>query len=157
MQKVLSGRYVMICREIPVIPSGVKTKGKTTMNIGKLMTATGQLVDDLENLLVDLQCDNVDRPSNDSDAEMDTRDAVTRELRTIYNRFEAKVRQAIGEINATDSRIDALVDCLIDGIEMNYSTHEAWRKVATEILALNGNDRVPDESKGLPEEDWRPE
>ena len=29
MQKVLSGRYVMICREIPVIPSGVKTKGKT--------------------------------------------------------------------------------------------------------------------------------
>ena len=117
----------------------------------------GQLVDDLENLLVDLQCDNVDRPSNDSDAEMDTRDAVTRELRTIYNRFESKVRQAIGEINATDSRIDALVDCLIDGIEMNYSTHEAWRKVATEILALNGNDRVPDESKGLPEEDWRPE
>ena len=56
-----------------------------------------------------------------------------------------------------NSRIDALVDCLIDGIEMNYSTHEAWRKVATEILALNGNDRVPDESKGLPEEDWRPE
>lgn len=46
----------MICREIPVIPSGVKTKGKTTMNIGKLMTATGQLVDDLENLLVDLEC-----------------------------------------------------------------------------------------------------
>ena len=66
-------------------------------------------------------------------------------------------REAVGEINATDSRIDALVDCLIDGIEMNYSTHEAWRKVATEILALNGNDRVPDESKGLPEEDWRPE
>ena len=29
MQKVLSGRRVMICREIPVIPSGVKTKGKT--------------------------------------------------------------------------------------------------------------------------------
>ena len=57
MQKVLSGRRVMICREIPVIPSGVKTKGKTTMNIGKLMTATGQLVDDLENLLVDLECD----------------------------------------------------------------------------------------------------
>ena len=127
------------------------------MNIGKLMTATGQLVDDLENLLVDLQCDGVDRPGNDSDAEMDTRDAVTRELRTIYTRFEAKVRQAVGEINATDSRIDSLVDCLIDGIEMNYSTHEAWRKVATEILALNGNDRVPDESKGLPEEDWRPE
>ena len=95
MQKVLSGRRVMICREIPVIPSGVKTKGKTTMNIGKLMTAMGQLVDDLENLLVDLQCDNVDRPSNDSDAEMDTRDAVTRELRTIYNRFEAKVCQAV--------------------------------------------------------------
>ena len=47
----------MICREIPVIPSGVKTKGKTTMNIGKLMTATGQLVDYLENLLVDLECD----------------------------------------------------------------------------------------------------
>ena len=56
MQKVLSGRRVMICREIPVIPSGVKTKGKTTLNIGKLMTATGQLVDDLENLLVDLEC-----------------------------------------------------------------------------------------------------
>ena len=127
------------------------------MNIGKLMTATGQLVDDLENLLVDLQCDGVNRPSNDSDAEMDTRDAVTRELRTIYNRFEAKVHQAVGVINATDSRINSLVDCLIDGIEMNYSTHEAWRKVATEILALNGNDRVPDESKGLPEEDWRPE
>ena len=46
----------MICREIPVIPSGVKTKGKTTMNSGKLMTATGHLVDDLENLLVDLEC-----------------------------------------------------------------------------------------------------
>ena len=125
------------------------------MNIGKLLTATGQYVDDLENLLVDLQCDGADRPYNDSDAEMETRDAVTRELRTIYNRFEAKVRQAVGEINATDSRIDSLVDCLIDGIEMNYSTHEAWRKVATEILALNGNDRVPDENKGLPEEDWR--
>ena len=26
------------------------------MNIGKLMTATGHLVDDLENLLVDLEC-----------------------------------------------------------------------------------------------------
>ena len=127
------------------------------MNIGELLTATGQYVDDLEKLLGNLECDSVDRPYNDSDAEMETRDAVTRELRTIYNRFEAKVRQAVGEINATDSRIDALVDCLIDGIEMNYSTHEAWRKVATEILALNGNDRVPDESKGLPEEDWRPE
>ena len=125
------------------------------MNIGKLLTATGQYVDDLEKLLGDLECDDVDRPYNDSDAEMETRDAVTRELRTIYNRFEAKVRQAVGEINATDSRIEALVDCLIDGIEMNYSTHEAWRKVATEVLALNGNDRVPDENKGLPEEDWR--
>ena len=125
------------------------------MNIGKLMTATGQLVDDLEKLLGDLECDDVDRPYNDSDAEMETRDAVTRELRTIYNRFMAKGREAVGEINATDSRIDALVDCLIDGIEMNYSTHEAWRKVATEVLALNGNDRVPDENKGLPEEDWR--
>ena len=127
------------------------------MNIGKLLTATGELVADLETLLGDLECDNVDRPGNDSDAVMETCDAVTRELRTIYNRFEAKVRQAVGVINATDSRIDSLVDCLIDGIEMNYSTHEAWRKVATEILALNGNDRVPDESKGLPEEDWRPE
>ena len=126
------------------------------MNIGKLMTAMGQLVDDLENLLVDLQCDNVDRPSNDSDAEMDTRDAVTRELRTIYNRFEAKVRQAVGEINATDSRIDALVDCLIDGIEMNYSTHEAWRKVATESRALPGNDPAPVRAKGPPEGGWRP-
>ena len=125
------------------------------MNIGKLLTATGQLVDDLEKLLDDLECDDVDRPYNDSDAEMETRDAVSRELRTIYNRFTAKVRQAVGEINTTDSRIDALVDCLIDGIEMNYSTHEAWRKVATEVLALNGNDRVPDENKGLPEEDWR--
>ena len=38
---------------------------------------------------------------------------------------------------------------------MDYSTHEAWRKVATEVLALNGNDRVPDENKGLPEEDRR--
>ena len=125
------------------------------MNIGKLLTATGQYVDDLEKLLGDLECDDVDRPYNDSDAEMETRDAVTRELRTIYNRFAAKVRQAVGEINTTDSRIEALVDCLIDGIEMNYSTHEAWRKVATEVLALNGNDRVPDESKSLPEEDWR--
>ena len=125
------------------------------MNIGELLTATGQYVDDLEKLLGDLECDDVDRPYNDSDAEMETRDAVTRELRTIYNRFMAKARQSVGEINATDSRIDALVDCLIDGIEMNYSTHEAWRKVATEVLALNGNDRVPDENKGLPEEDWR--
>ena len=125
------------------------------MNIGELLTATGQYVDDLEKLLGDLECDDVDRPYNDSDAEMETRDAVSRELRTIYNRFTAKVRQAVGEINTTDSRIDALVDCLIDGIEMNYSTHEAWRKVATEVLALNGNDRVPDENKGLPEEDWR--
>ena len=125
------------------------------MNIGELLTATGQYVEDLEKLLGDLECDDVDRPYNDSDAEMETRDAVTRELRTIYNRFTAKVRQAVGEINATDSRIDALVDCLIDGIEMNYSTHEAWRKVATEVLALNGNDRVPDENKGLPKEDWR--
>ena len=127
------------------------------MNIGELLTATGQYVDDLEKLLGDLECDDVDRPYNDSDAEMETRDAVTRELRTIYNHFTAKVRQAVGEINATDSRIDALVDCLIDGIEMNYSTHEAWCKVATEVLALNGNDRVPDENKGLPEEDWRSE